>query len=99
MYGQEHLGSVYRAWRDHLSRCLDEFTHFDEAYTLLHTASLVGLFSCIFIKASLRSRVKDVEAAEIKTGMGGLHGNKVSTWISRVARRLLTPRRVPLSFD
>ena len=78
MYGQEHLSSAYRAWRDHLSRCLDEFTPIDEPYTLLHTASLVGLFSCIFIKASLKARIKDVEAAEVKTGMGGLHGNKVS---------------------
>lgn len=49
-----------------------------EVYVLLHTASMVGLFSCVFIKASLRARIRKIEAAEVKRGMGGLHGNKVS---------------------
>lgn len=48
-----------------------------EPYQLLHTASMVGLFSCTFIKASQRNRVHNLNAAEIKRGMGGLHGNKV----------------------
>jgi hypothetical protein len=48
-----------------------------EPYVLLHSASLVGLFTCVFVKSSLRPKVKDVHAAEVKTGMGGLHGNKV----------------------
>lgn len=51
----------------------------NEPYHLLHTASMVGLFSCVFIKASQRHRVRHINAAEIKRGMGGLHGNKVST--------------------
>ena len=40
---------------------------------------MVGLFSCVFIKASQRHRIRNINAAEIKRGMGGLHGNKVST--------------------
>ncbi|PSK36704.1 hypothetical protein B9Z65_1887 [Elsinoe australis] len=40
------------------------------------TANLVGLFSCVFIKTSLRPRVKHFNGAEVKRGMGGLHGNK-----------------------
>lgn len=51
---------------------------FDEPYHLLHTASMVGLFSCVFVKASQRNHISNVNAAEVKRGLGGLHGNKVS---------------------
>ncbi|KAL8891590.1 MAG: hypothetical protein Q9215_001358 [Flavoplaca cf. flavocitrina] len=37
---------------------------------------MVGLFSCIFVKTSSRSRIGSLHAVEIKRGMGGLHGNK-----------------------
>jgi Endonuclease/Exonuclease/phosphatase family 2 len=54
----------------------------DELYHLLHTASLVGLFTCIFVKASLRERIRNIGAAEVKRGMAGLHGNKVGVPMS-----------------
>lgn len=53
-------------------------------YTLLHTSSMVGLFSCVFVKTSLRARIKQVHTAEVKRGMGGLHGNKVSHRVIRL---------------
>ncbi|KAF2177462.1 DNase I-like protein [Zopfia rhizophila CBS 207.26] len=71
----EHMSHQYRAWRDHLTRAIDEHIP-NENYTLLHTANLVGLFTCIFVKASERMKIRDVCAAEVKLGMGGLHGNK-----------------------
>jgi endonuclease/exonuclease/phosphatase family metal-dependent hydrolase len=37
---------------------------------------MVGLFTCIFVKSAERQRIRDVSAAQIKLGMGGLHGNK-----------------------
>ncbi|KAL9027185.1 MAG: hypothetical protein Q9196_004263 [Gyalolechia fulgens] len=43
---------------------------------------MVGLFSCIFVKATQRSRISNVHATEIKRGMGGLHGNKSSAFPS-----------------
>lgn len=73
---QEHMSHQYRAWRDYLTRCLEDFMPGDAKYVLLHTASMVGLFTCIFVKSSLRSRIKHVHTSEIKRGMGGLHGNK-----------------------
>ncbi|KAK5694785.1 hypothetical protein LTR97_009375 [Elasticomyces elasticus] len=73
---QEHMSHQYRAWRDHLTRCIEEYMPSSHSYTLLHTASMVGLFTCIFVKASERSRIKHVHTAEVKRGMGGLHGNK-----------------------
>ena len=73
------MSRQYRAWRDYLVRCIEDVMPSNEPYHLLHTASMVGLFSCVFIKGSQHSQVRDVSAAEIKRGMGGLHGNKVST--------------------
>ncbi|KAK0635231.1 Endonuclease/exonuclease/phosphatase [Bombardia bombarda] len=72
---QERMSHQYRDWRDFLARCLDDYMSGD-LYHLLHTAPLVGLFTCIFVKADLRDRISNLSGAEIKRGMGGLHGNK-----------------------
>ncbi|KAF2841261.1 DNase I-like protein [Patellaria atrata CBS 101060] len=72
---QEHMSHQYRNWRDHLMRCIDDYMP-NSQYTLLRAANLVGLFSCIFVKSSERTKIRDVNAAEVKLGMGGLHGNK-----------------------
>ena len=71
------MSRQYRAWRDYLTRVIEDSMPPDEPYHLLHTASLVGLFSCIFIKASYQNHVRNLHAAEVKRGIGGLHGNKV----------------------
>ena len=73
---QEHMSHQYRAWRDHLTRCLEDYMPTSQQYVLLHTASLVGLFTCVFVKSSLRSKIQHVHAAEVKRGMGGHYGNK-----------------------
>lgn len=74
----EHISRQYRAWRDYLVRCIEDAMPSDEPYHLLHTASMVGLFTCVFVKTSERSRIKNLSTAEVKRGMGGLHGNKAS---------------------
>jgi hypothetical protein len=71
----EHMSHQYRAWRDHLVRVLDDQSP-KENYVLLHTANLVGLFTCVFVKASERANIRDVCAAEIKLGFSGRVGNK-----------------------
>ncbi|KAH6881636.1 Endonuclease/exonuclease/phosphatase [Alternaria rosae] len=71
----EHMSHQYRAWRDHLVRVLDEYSP-KQNYVLLHTANLVGLFTCVFVKASERANIRDVCAAEIKLGFSGRVGNK-----------------------
>lgn len=73
---QEHMSRQYRDWRDFLIRSLDDFMPRDELYHLLHTASMVGLFTCIFVRAPLRERIRSICASEVKRGMGGRHGNK-----------------------
>ncbi|CAD6443352.1 357d7e47-23fa-46b4-997c-d78e43c8742c [Sclerotinia trifoliorum] len=71
----EHMSHQYRNWRDFLIRCLDDYVQ-GEIYHLLHTANLVGLFTCVFVRSPLLPRIKNINAAEVKRGMGGLHGNK-----------------------
>ncbi|KAJ5469846.1 hypothetical protein N7530_007203 [Penicillium desertorum] len=73
---KEHMSRQYRVWIDHLSRSLHECMPLEESYVLLHTANMVGLFTCVFVKHKERHNIKNVNASEIKRGMGGLHGNK-----------------------
>ena len=73
---REHMAHQYREWRDYLCRAVDEVMGPTASYMLLHNAELVGLFTCIFVKSSERSKIRDVSAAEVKLGMGGIYGNK-----------------------
>ncbi|PNY26157.1 inositol polyphosphate 5-phosphatase [Tolypocladium capitatum] len=73
---QERMSHQYRNWRDFLMKTLDDYMPADDLYHLLHSAPLVGLFTCVFVKSSLRERIRNLSAAEVKRGMGGLHGNK-----------------------
>lgn len=73
---QERMSHQYRDWRDFLVRSLDDFMPPDCLYHLLHTSTLVGLFTCIFVKSTIRDRVRNLSSADVKRGMGGLHGNK-----------------------
>jgi hypothetical protein len=87
---QEHMSHQYRDWRDFLTRSLDDWMPSNELYHLLHTASLVGLFTCVFVKASLRDRIRNISAAEVKRGMNGLHGNKVGDYTLNLVKVALT---------
>ncbi|KAK4657307.1 hypothetical protein QC762_211840 [Podospora pseudocomata] len=72
---QERMSHQYRNWLAHLKQSLDQ--HMDgELYHVLHSAPLVGLFTAIFVKADLLGRISNLNSAEVKRGMGGLHGNK-----------------------
>ncbi|KAK9414388.1 putative Inositol polyphosphate-related phosphatase domain-containing protein [Seiridium unicorne] len=73
---QERMSHQYRDWRDFLARSLDDFMPPDCLYHLLHTSTLVGLFTCIFVKSTIRDRIRNLSSADVKRGMGGLHGNK-----------------------
>lgn len=72
---QERMSHQYRDWRDFLIRSLDDYMP-GQLYHLLQTIHMVGLFTCIFVKADVRARITQLNTAEVKRGMGGLHGNK-----------------------
>src|SRR5271170_3909530 len=74
----EHMSHQYRVWQEKLVSALRLATSPDEEqYVLLHSATLVGLFTCIFVRQREKLNVRKLSATEVKTGLGGLHGNKV----------------------
>jgi hypothetical protein len=48
---------------------------FPATYSIVVVSQLVGLFQCIISKNSFA--IKDTDFSQVKTGMGGLYGNKV----------------------
>lgn len=69
-----HISHQYKAWQDCLFFAICE--NMSEPYKLVHSNNMVGLFTCVFIKESLLPRMRSVESSSVKTGLGGLHGNK-----------------------
>jgi hypothetical protein len=49
----------------------------DDPYVVLHTESLVGLFTCIFVRRGERGSMTNAHVSTVKRGMKGLYGNKV----------------------
>lgn len=74
---QERMKHQYRDWRDHLQKCLDNYIP-GSIYHLLHCATMVGLFTCIFVKSTIQGKITNLSYGQVKRGLGGLDGNKVS---------------------
>jgi hypothetical protein len=73
------MSHQYRVWQEKLTSALKTATASQgDQYVLLHSATLVGLFTCVFIRQQEKVNVQKLNATEVKTGLGGLHGNKVS---------------------
>lgn len=69
-----HISGQYKAWQDRLGT---EIAHsFGERYNLVHSNNMVGLFTCVFVRAIDLGSFRSVKSNSIKTGLGGLHGNK-----------------------
>lgn len=65
-------------WEQTIKRTLDK--HYnregDEKYVLLRSGQLVGAALCIYVKASVLHKIKNVEGSVKKTGLSGMAGNK-----------------------
>ncbi|KAG6915670.1 hypothetical protein DXG01_010500 [Tephrocybe rancida] len=74
----ERVTGAYRRWNDRLIIAMRQAMPPDVTYSVIHTHSLIGLFSCVFIKNSERERgtIRDVSITHVKRGMGGRYGNK-----------------------
>ncbi|KAF9027252.1 DNase I-like protein [Hymenopellis radicata] len=72
----EKVTGAYRRWFDRLLLAVRLAMPPDCPYTCIHTESLVGLFTCIFIKNTERVTLRDMAISTIKRGMGGRYGNK-----------------------
>ncbi|KAG6816233.1 hypothetical protein H0H87_007560 [Tephrocybe sp. NHM501043] len=74
----ERVTGAYRRWNDRLIMAMRQASPPDVSYAVIHTHSLVGLFTCVFVKNSERERgtIRDVSITHVKRGMGGRYGNK-----------------------
>lgn len=79
------VSSSYRLWKEKLVQAVLLSQPPESPYSIVHVADMVGLFSCIFIKASetsvkgsegSRSGLRDVASQSVKTGLMGNYGNK-----------------------
>lgn len=74
----ERVTGNYKRWHDKLVQAVrTAYVPLGLEYEVVHVESLVGLFSCIFVKKTDRFRVRDVMVTSIKRGLGGRYGNKV----------------------
>ena len=73
----DKVTGAYKRWYDRLIIEVRTAMPKDVPYCVVHTESLVGLFTCIFVKNSKRGMFDDVSITTIKRGMGGRYGNKV----------------------
>ena len=85
-----HVSRVYREWRDYLAKCIDRCMDYKYAYSELHTSSLIGLFQCVFVRQDERNNIRNLGATDVKCGLKGLYGNKVSIQLSLSWTWLLT---------
>ncbi|KAF7301001.1 IPPc domain-containing protein [Mycena indigotica] len=72
----EKVTTAYRKWYEHLIMAVRLAMPTNVPYTVIHTESLVGLFTCVFVKHSERMSIKDNVITSMKRGMGGRYGNK-----------------------
>lgn len=73
----DKVSRSYKLWNDRLVYAVRLAMPPNCPYSVIHTESLVGLFTCIFIKNSVKDSLKDMAITTVKRGMGGHYGNKV----------------------
>ncbi|KAF8318208.1 DNase I-like protein [Clavulina sp. PMI_390] len=72
----DRVSKHYRMWLDALTLAIRTVMPFEIPYSVIHHETLVGLFSCVFVKNSERSRIRDPSIAIVKRGLKGVYGNK-----------------------
>lgn len=91
----QKVSTSYKKWYDHLVLSV-RLAHPGTPYRVIHSENLVGLFSCIFVKVSERTSIKDTHLNVVKRGMRGNFGNKVRVPTESTSL-ILPPPRVLLS--
>lgn len=72
----DRVSRQYRAWYDKLIQIVRFAMPPTCGYLLVQSESLVGLFTCVFVKQSEFRNVRELAISTVKTGMGGRYGNK-----------------------
>jgi hypothetical protein len=61
----DKVSRAYRQWLDKLQSAV-RFAYPDESYVKVHSESLVGLFTCVFVKASHKDSLRDINVCTVK---------------------------------
>ncbi|WVQ81931.1 hypothetical protein IAT38_004058 [Cryptococcus sp. DSM 104549] len=72
----DKVSHAYRLWLEKLQQSVKIAMPADRPYVKIHSESLVGLFTCIFVKASEKETLRDLNITTVKRGIGGIYGNK-----------------------
>ncbi|KAJ3966605.1 Endonuclease/exonuclease/phosphatase [Lentinula raphanica] len=72
----DKVTGAYKRWFDALMLAVKLAMPPDCPYSVVHTESMVGLFTCVMVKNTEKAAVKDVAINTVKRGMGGRYGNK-----------------------
>ncbi|KAJ2620878.1 hypothetical protein GGI25_003958 [Coemansia spiralis] len=70
------ISKRYGLWRAALEKKLTREMTYTTPYRTVECQNMVGLFICIFARDDIYRSVREVDVSHVKTGMGGLHGNK-----------------------
>lgn len=76
LLGQGETGHVSK-WVERLSDAV-AMVHQSSRYTLLLSQNMVGLLLAVFVRNDQRHAIAFASCDSVKTGLGGLHGNKGS---------------------
>ncbi|QSZ30232.1 hypothetical protein DSL72_004754 [Monilinia vaccinii-corymbosi] len=70
--------TIKQAWEKAVRRTLNKHARAagSDPYVLLRSGQLVGAALCVFVRASVLPKIKNVEGSVKKTGMSGMAGNK-----------------------
>lgn len=86
----EKVTRAYKQWHDKLILAVRVSMPADNPYVVLHTESLVGLFTCIFVRREIRASMASPYVTTIKRGMKGFYGNKVCSLYNSLIARLIS---------
>lgn len=63
---KDTVSGAYRAWADKLQSAVGQISTAESQYVKVHSEQLVGLFSCMFVKSSLKNSLRDVNITTVK---------------------------------
>ncbi|KAI8319236.1 DNase I-like protein [Martensiomyces pterosporus] len=70
------ISKRYGLWKAALEKALAGGGAGAVPYRAMECQNMVGLFVCIFAREDICRSVHDIAVSQVKTGLGGLHGNK-----------------------
>ena len=62
----DKVSSAYRQWLDKLTYAVRISTPAECSYVKIHSESLVGLFTCVFVKSEHKETLRSVDICTVK---------------------------------